>query len=92
MAFFISEKETEEYLERETRDIPMPDGSTRPFTTTRLAWRSLDYILEWGWFTQERVVELAIINAEEVGLSFEDSFNDTLAYIHAEMRKTQGVD
>ena len=68
MAFFITEKETEEFLELETRNIPMPDGTMRPFTDLRLTWRSYDFLIVCGKYTAKELVDLAIRNGEEMGL------------------------
>jgi len=92
MAFFITEKETEDYLTEETRVIPMPDGSQRAFSGFKLMWYSLDYLISTTDFTRKQLVELAVVNAEEMGYSFEDSFPNVLAYIHREVRKAQGID
>jgi len=92
MAFFITEKETEDYLSEETRLIPMPDGTQRAFTGFKLMWRSLDYLISTTDFTSKELVELADVNAEEMGYSFEASFPNMLAYIHREVRKAQGID
>lgn len=92
MAFFITEKETEDYLSEETRLIPMPDGSQRAFTGFKLMWRSLDYLILTTDFTSKDLVELAILDAEEMGYTFEASFPNMLAYVHREVRKAQGID
>jgi hypothetical protein len=92
MAFFISEKETEDYLSEETRMIPMPDGEQRAFTGFKLMWRSLDYLVLTTDYSSKDLVEQAAVNAEETGCSFEDSFPNVLAYIHREARKAQGID
>ena len=92
MAFFITEKETEDYLSEETRLIPMPDGTQHAFTGFKLMWGSFDYLILTTDFTSKELVELAVLDAEEMGYSFEDSFPNILAYIHREVRKAQGID
>lgn len=61
MAFFITEKEIEDYL----------------ILTTD--------------FTSKQLVELAVLDAEEMGYPFEESFPNMLAYVHREARKAQGI-
>ncbi|MEE9398550.1 MAG: hypothetical protein V3V31_16245 [Methylococcales bacterium] len=92
MGFFITNKETEDYLETETRDITMPDGSVRSFTGFKLMWYSFDYLTIAGNYTKNELVALAIRNAEKMGYSFEDSFPNVLAYIHQHVRKAQGIE
>jgi hypothetical protein len=92
MGFFIAEKETEEYLKQVTRVIRMPDGSTRLFTGFRLMWRSFDYLTVAGGYTEKELTLLALVNAEEMGYTFEQSFPSVLAYIHRHVRKMQGID
>ncbi len=92
MGFFITEPETEDYLSEETRMIPMPDGTQRAFTGFKLMWRSYDYLILTTGYSSKQLVEQAVINAQEMGYSFEDSFPNVLAYIHREVRKAQGID
>lgn len=92
MGFFITEKETEAWLEEETRTLTLPDGTVKPFTGFKLLWRSFDYILETSTFTEKRLIELAQLSSRETGRSFGQSFHDLLAYTHRLLRKRQGVD
>lgn len=92
MSFFITEKETEQLLELETRNIPMPDGQMLPFTTFKLMWESYDFLIVCGKYTGKELVDLAIRNSEEMGYSFEDSFPNVLAYLHRHARKAMGID
>jgi hypothetical protein len=87
--FFITEKETEEFLALETRELPWPDGSIRPFTEMRLFWSSFDWLVEQKQYTPKRLVELAIMSSEETGRAFADTFRDSIAYMHKEFEKTQ---
>lgn len=92
MGFFITEKQTEDYLEQETRAILMPDGTRRPFTGFKLMWRSFDYLTLAGNYTGKELTALALQNAQEMGYSFEQSFPSVLAYLHQHVRKAQGID
>jgi len=91
MSFFISEKETENYLEVETRDLPMPDGTIKPFTGFKLMWRAVDYLIITAGYSRAELADLAIKNAKEMGYSFEDSFPNVVAYVHREIKKKQGI-
>jgi len=92
MSFFISEKDTEAYLALETRKLPMPDGTMQPLTGFKLMWRSVDYLILTAGYSRKQLVQLALINTKETGHSFEESFNNVIAYIHREIRKQQGID
>ena len=88
---FLTEKETESLLETETRNLPMPDGTTQPFAGFKFMWRSYDFIIESGLYTGKRLTELAVINGEETGCAFDISLRNVLAYIHQALRKAQGT-
>lgn len=98
MKRFITEKETEALLEPETRDITMPDGSSRPITGFKLMWRSFDFLTATPfykpkpYFTEARLVELALSSAQEMGYSFERSFPNMVAYVNLALRKRLGID
>jgi len=92
MGFFITERQTEEYLAPETRELPMPDGSTRPLTAFKLLWRSWDYLILCGGYGRRELTALAQVNAQEVGCSFDESLRDTLAFLHRDLRRKQGID
>ncbi len=84
---FVTEKETEELLQIETRDLPMPDGTIQPYTGFHIMWNSLDYLignydLELEWF-----VKMASTDAEEMDRTFEQAFRNTIAYVRQEYKK-----
>lgn len=93
MSFFITEKQTEQWLERETRLITMPDGSMRPITGFRLMWSGFDFILEHSLTIDEaRLVELALMSARETNRTLEQQFPNVVAYVHQALRKRLGID
>lgn len=105
MAFFITEAETERWLEQETRMLPMPDGSKRHFTDTKLTWRSVDFVTDkklkwlvahWGDcvnpITLEELIKKAIIWGKKDNLSFEITFPNMAVHLHREIRKATGID
>jgi hypothetical protein len=92
MSFFITEKATEALLELETRVLPLPGSLHRPITAFRLVWESLDYLVICGRWSRLELTTLAQQNAREVGCSFEDSLRDTLATLHRDLRRKQGID
>lgn len=90
---FITEKDTEAYLEQETREVRMPDGSLRPVRLFKLVWRSFDYILATSRHIQEEdLTGWGLLSAQETGRSFDLQFPNVLAYTHRALRKQQGID
>lgn len=98
MKRFITEKQTEALLEPETRDITMPDGSVRQITGFKLMWRGFDFLTATPfykpkpYYTEARLVELAVINSEETGYSFEKTFPNVVAYVNKAVKKRLGID
>jgi hypothetical protein len=93
MSFFITEKKTEEWLERETRSVKMPDGSMRPITDFKLMWRGFDFVLEHSETIDEAsLVEATLLSVKETGRSFEQQFPNVVAFAHRALRKHLGVD
>jgi hypothetical protein len=88
---FFTEKETEYWLETETRLLPMPDGSQKPVTSFRLVWGAFDFLVKVGRKTPARLVELSLLNAQEMNLSFEESFPAVIAYLDHGLRKQYGI-
>jgi hypothetical protein len=88
--FFITEKETEEWLNLETRDLPMPDGATRPLTDFKLTWNSFDFIVRFGMFTPLELVKLAYLSTSETGFPFEETFPNVVAFIERTVRSSRG--
>ena len=83
---FITEKEIESLLEEETRNITMPNGDIQPFTAFKLFWITLNYLTKYRGYTEERLVELAVINAKETGRTFDQSFTNSIAYMHKHLK------
>lgn len=98
MERFITEKETEAWLEQETRDITMPDGSTRPITHFKLMWNGFDFLTATPYYqpkpyyTEARLVEWAVMDAEGTGRSFEETFPGVVTYVYKALRKHLGID
>ena len=80
------ERDEEWWLEQETRDLPMPNGSMRPFTCMRIHWGSFDFLVHECGYTPERLVELAVIDAQEHNKDLDIFFPDTMAFIDQEIR------
>ncbi len=56
---FITEKETEKRLERQTRKLPMPGGGDREFTCLTLTWKAFDFLVVCGAWDRVELTGLA---------------------------------
>lgn len=86
---FRTEKEIEALLVLETRELPMPDGSTHHVTCFKLIWDNVQSLIlngwdeklnRWGW-SRSRLAEEALRVSEETGRSFEDSFEAVVSWL-----------
>jgi hypothetical protein len=89
--FFISEKETEDLLQRETRSVRMPDGTLRPITDFKIMWANFDELLSKTSFDEPELVALAITSSEETGRPFEEAFPNLVAYVLRVARERLGI-
>tara|TARA_R110002110_G_C13470513_1_gene720768 strand:+ start:819 stop:1103 length:285 start_codon:yes stop_codon:yes gene_type:complete len=87
---FMTERETEELLETETRMLPMPDGTTEPYRGFRIMWDTLDYIVEEYDIQLEWLVKLALSDVEQNSVSFQRAFKNIVAYVCHEYDKATG--
>jgi hypothetical protein len=62
--FFINQREIDEWMTQETRILTLPDDSSRPVTENQTTWRSFDFIIETGYFSYLRLIELAASHAD----------------------------
>lgn len=81
MSDFLTEKETESLLETETRDLPLHDGTTRPHTTFKTVWRSVDSLIDTGTKLDE-LVEAAIEESELQMKPFGETFDACAQWLH----------
>jgi hypothetical protein len=90
--FFINQREIDEWMTQETRVLTLPDGSSQTVTENRTTWRSFDFIVETGYFSHSRLIELVASHADYHHKPFEHDFAGLLAYIHCEIRRMWGID
>lgn len=76
-----TEKTIEAWLERETRYLPMPNGSIRPHTTFRLVWRKVDALVAWQGWTLTELTGLAMQETVLQRISFEEAFDMVIAVL-----------
>lgn len=79
---FLTEKQIEAWLEFETRRLPMPDGSHRPFTYFRYVWEKLDDLDLLAGYSPDRLVEFAIEENQISGVQIEKTLNGCISYLY----------
>ena len=87
MTKFMTEIDTEAYLESEMRMLAMPDGETVPVRGIKLMWSIFDLLQQSNMFTQERLIEIAYSMAECEQVSFEKALESVCGYAHEQVKK-----
>lgn len=84
---FLTDKQVEDLLEFETRDLPLHDGTHRPHHTMKLVWSSVDVLLDLGHELDE-LVQVAIEESELQSVTFGEAFDGVVAWLHREAKNT----
>lgn len=92
MAFFITEKKTEEWLEEEVQDMLMPDGTHKPVRAFKITWSARDFIEEFTDIPETEISEIAQMYVKETGKSYEEAYFDTIGHLENGLRKRFGID
>jgi hypothetical protein len=92
MAFFITEKATEEWLVQEVRDMLMPDGTHKPVRAFKITWSARDFLDEFTDITEEEIAKIAQEYAAETGKPYEEAYFDTIGHLENGLRKRFGID
>jgi len=79
---FVTEKQIEAWLERETRNLPMPNGPCRSLTAFNLTWEKLDDLVELAGYTPARLVDFAIEESLLQKAPLEKTFPYCVAYLY----------
>ncbi len=88
---FYTEKQIEDWLESETREVTLPNGTTRAVSVIRLAWSKADSLVSLDGYTMR---ELAGYAAEEEALqriSLNQAFVCVVAYLDNRRRARWGI-
>lgn len=85
---FITEKQTEAWLQSETRSLTMPNGTRRDVTAFNLHWLSFDFLTECTCYSEKTLVELALLSQSETGRPFDQSFRNVVAYVTQRVKST----
>ncbi len=81
MIDFLTERQIEELLTADTRELVLPDGSTQVVTADKLFWIRHDLLIEAYISSAENLYELTYINMSGKGYCFSDAFKSVVAYI-----------
>lgn len=81
MTFFITEKETEDLLVLETRELVMPNGSSRCHTTFRLVWQGFDTLTRIYGYSEAEIVGLSLIEVRNQGFTFQRAFDGMVGWL-----------
>lgn len=84
---FHTEKQIEDWLESQTRDLVMPDGTTRPHTAFKLVWHTMDSLVEVSGYSPLELVEYALEEAHLQKMSFDEAFTGVLSWLDEQRRK-----
>ncbi len=60
MSFFITDKEVEDLLQIDSRELTMPDGTARTFTGIKLMWKAFDFLVVCGKWSRRELVDIAM--------------------------------
>jgi hypothetical protein len=85
---FWTEKQMEDWLQSEAREVTLPDGSRCLVRDIRLLWDHFDYLTSYTTYSEAKLVELALISKAETGRPFEQSFCNVVAYVYLVIRAT----
>ena len=74
----------------ETRVLPMPDGTFRPFRQKRIYWGSFDFIV-MHWCSEKQLVKLAVKDAEEKDEDLDRNFGNCIAWLEREYHRIHDI-
>jgi|GEM_PF-4732225 len=78
---YVFDHRQESLLQTQTRQIVLPCGRARELTYTLLVWRGMEYLIDRGHATLERLIELADVEGwEPPNVAFETRFATVIAY------------
>ena len=92
MSRFITEKETESYLEYSSRLLTMPNGSSCSVSAMKLTWDYYDFILSRPSYSESIVMDFARRLSEDENIDFDLAFDNVVGYIGNRLREILGVE
>lgn len=86
-----TEKQTEDWLASETRDVVLADGSRRPVRMFSLSWETYDCLVALSGYTPEQIAAWALEESCLQKLSFGEAFEGVVAWLDHQRRERWGV-
>lgn len=84
------DEETERWLVWETRVLTMPDGSSHLQREMRLVWAAFDALTQDFGYTQERLIEMCVEEAQLKNMPFSEIFGPAIALFDRELCRIHG--
>lgn len=81
-----NETEIENWLATEARDLPMPDGSTRPTRAFRLVWETMDSLILTSGYSRLELTKFAAEESRLQGIPFETAFTGVVSWLDDQRR------
>ena len=88
---FFTEKQTDFWLESQTRDVALPDGSKRPVRAPRLLWEKADSLVLQGDCTPAELVAFALNEVALQGIHFDAAYRSIVAHLDNRRRDAWGI-
>lgn len=82
----MTETEMEGWVRGESRELRMPDGTSRSHTALRLVWVTADRLVELHGYTLEQLVICTLETAELNGWDFARAFTNTIGMLEEHRR------
>ncbi|QDU98605.1 hypothetical protein [Lignipirellula cremea] len=83
----MTEKQTEARLTSLVRDLPLPDGSTRPVRLLQFQWASYDYAIAHLGFTPLDFTAWAKDEEQYFGVNFDEAIQVGVDYVLQKWRE-----
>ncbi len=80
MAFY-TEKQMDDFLQSEERNITMPDGSSLIVNGSRLMWKHFDFLVDYTSFNEANIVKTTFSSCAETNLLFEAQFHEVVGFL-----------
>lgn len=88
MSGFFTEKETEEFLQNESRILILPDGREESVTVFRLTWEAFDLMQDTHAFTNQELIDWTYDwYMRERKYNFATYFDNLVAFAFSHVKK-----
>lgn len=86
-----TEKQTERWLEMQTREVATPNGTRRSVRMFRLSWEIYESLLTLNRYTPEEIAGWAAEEAMLQDLEFDEAFDGVIAWLDDQRRRRWGL-